>query len=77
MVGLRNAGVYILAIPPPLEGGGKKRHFLDFGEENRPLQRKKISEVKKILVLLENLFSIKTLALKEILKSINFLTGEE
>ncbi len=25
-------GVYILAIFPPLEGGGK-RHFLEFGEE--------------------------------------------
>ena len=67
----KNRGVYSGHFPPPLEGGGKKRHFLEFGEENRPLER------KKFLVLLENLFSIKTLALKEILKSINFLTGEE
>jgi len=40
--------VYILAISPPPGGGEKKRHFLGFGEENRPLERKKISEVKKI-----------------------------
>jgi hypothetical protein len=36
-----NTGVYILAIFPPLEGGEKKRHFLEFGEENRPLEKKK------------------------------------
>jgi hypothetical protein len=40
------AGVYILAIFPPLEGGEKKRHFLEFGEENRPLAKKKFQNLK-------------------------------
>jgi hypothetical protein len=34
------AGVYILAIPHP--PGGEERHFLEFGEENSPLEKKKI-----------------------------------
>jgi hypothetical protein len=50
--------VYILAIFPPLEGGGK-RHFLALGEENRPLE-KKISEFK---IFTEKLFSIANLTL--------------
>jgi hypothetical protein len=33
-------GVYILAISPPLEGREKKRYFLEFGEEKRPLKKK-------------------------------------
>jgi hypothetical protein len=32
-------GVYILAISPPPRRGGK--HFLEFGEENSPLKKKK------------------------------------
>ena len=36
------SGVYILAIFPPLEWGEKYRHFLKFGEENRPSTEKKI-----------------------------------
>jgi len=38
--------VYILAIFPPLEGGEKKRYLLEFGEENRPLKKKKFSVLK-------------------------------
>jgi hypothetical protein len=50
-------GVYILAISPPLEGGGeKKRHFLEFGEENRPLAKKKISELKLFKIFIEKPF---------------------
>jgi hypothetical protein len=53
--------VYSGHSPPPCNG--RKRHFLEFGEENRPLE-KKISEMQKLQILLENLFSITTLALK-------------
>jgi len=44
------AGVYILAIFAPLQGGGEiNRHFLKFGEENRPLTEKKFN-CKKIQI---------------------------
>jgi len=49
--------------PPPWRGGGKKEAVSEFGEENRP-REKKISEVKNFLILLEKLFSITTLAFK-------------
>ncbi len=69
------SGVYILAIFHPLEGGEKKRHFLEFGEENRPLE-KKISELKKFKIFVENLFSITTLVLKRNTLSFNFIISE-
>ncbi len=48
------SGVYILAIsPPPWRGGGKKRHFLEFGEENRPLEKKKFQNKKKLKIFLK------------------------
>jgi hypothetical protein len=31
---------------PPLQGGGGKRHFLEFGEENSPLEKKKLRSKK-------------------------------
>jgi hypothetical protein len=49
--------VYILTIFSSLEGG-KRGTFLEFGEENRPL------ESKKNKIFIENRFSITTLALK-------------
>jgi hypothetical protein len=51
-------GVYSGHFPPPSRGE-KKRHFLEFGEENRPLEKKN-SEFK---IFTENLFSIANLTL--------------
>ena len=58
------SGVYILAIFPPLKGGEKNRHFLKFGEENRPWTEKKF-EKKKISNFISNVFLI----INNILKS--------
>jgi hypothetical protein len=50
------AGVYILANFPPWRGGGGKRHFLEFGEENRPREKKKFLRSKKISNYIRKLF---------------------
>jgi hypothetical protein len=49
-------GVYILAISPPPGRGGKKRYLLEFGEENRPLE-KIFFRIKIFLIFIKNLFS--------------------
>jgi hypothetical protein len=46
----REAGVYILAIFPPLEGGKKRGTFWSLGKKIGP-SRKKISELKKFKFL--------------------------
>jgi hypothetical protein len=45
-----NRGVYSGHFPPPWRGEEKKRHFLDFGEENRNLAKKNF-RIKKIKIL--------------------------
>jgi hypothetical protein len=72
---LKIAGVYILAISPPPGMGEKKMHFLEFGEENRPHEKKNF-RIKKIKIFVENLFSITTLVLKSNTFSFNFIIRE-
>jgi hypothetical protein len=49
---------------------------LEFGEENRPLEKKKF-RIKKFKIFTENLFSITTLVLKSNTFSFNFIISEE
>jgi len=36
-------GCIFWPFSPPLEGGEKKRYLLEFGEENRPLEKKNLN----------------------------------
>ncbi len=75
MGGLKQ-GCIFWPFPPPLEGGEKKRHFLEFGEENRPLEKKKFQNWKKNLSFNRKLFLNHNLSCKNNTLSFNFIIRE-
>jgi len=69
--------VYILAIFPPLEGGGTKRGtFWSLGKKIGPSQKKKI-RIKKFKIFIENLLLINTLSSNFIIREAQFSFGKD